>query len=49
MIEEHYFELNGVMATNKWIGNYYESAESLDACRKFFFDIKWPTGYYCEK
>ena len=20
-----------------------------DACRKFFFDMKWPTGYYCEK
>ena len=20
-----------------------------DACRKFSFDMKWPTGYYCEK
>lgn len=22
---------------------------NLDACHKFFFDMKWPSGYYCEK
>lgn len=34
------------MPTSDFIIQYYTN---LDACRKFFFDIKWPTGYYCEK
>lgn len=34
------------MSTSDFIIQYYTY---LDACRKFFFDIKWPTGYYCEK
>lgn len=34
------------MSTSDFIIQYYTN---LDACRKFFFDIKWPTGYYCEK
>lgn len=27
----------------------FNITQNLDACRKFFYDIKWPTGYYCEK
>lgn len=34
------------MSTSDFIIQYYTN---LDACRKFFYDIKWPTGYYCEK
>lgn len=34
------------MSTSDFIVEY---CTNLDACRKFFFDIKWPTGYYCEK
>ena len=34
------------MSTSDFIIQYYTN---LDACRKFFFDIKWPTGYNCEK
>ena len=29
------------MSTSDFIIQYYTN---LDACRKFFFDIKWPTG-----
>lgn len=34
------------LSTSDFIVEYYTN---LDACRKFFFDMKWPTGYYCEK
>lgn len=34
------------ISTTDFIVEYYTN---LDACRKFFFDMKWPTGYYCEK
>ena len=34
------------LSTSDFIVKYYTN---LDACRKFFFDMKWPTGYYCEK
>lgn len=34
------------MLTSDFIIRYYTNPE---ACRKFFFDMKWPTGYYCEK
>ena len=34
------------MSTSDFIIQYYTN---LDACRKFFYDIKWSTGYYCEK
>ena len=34
------------MSTSDFIIQYYTN---LDACRKFFYDIKWPTGYYFEK
>ena len=33
------------LSTSDFIVKYYTN---LDACRKFFFDMKWPTGYYCE-
>lgn len=33
-------------STSDFNVEYYTN---LDACRKFFFDMKWPTGYYCEK
>ena len=29
-----------------FIMTYYAD---LEACKCFFFDMKWPTGYYCEK
>ena len=34
------------LSTSDFIVKYYTN---LDVCRKFFFDMKWPTGYYCEK
>ena len=34
------------MSTSDFIIQYYTN---LDACRKFFYDIKWPTGYYFMK
>ena len=34
------------LSTSEFIIEYYTN---LDACRKFFFDMKWTTGYYFMK
>lgn len=34
------------LSTFDFIVKYYTN---LEACYRFFFDMKWPTGYYCEK
>lgn len=34
------------MTKAEFICEYYTN---IDKCREFFFNAKWPTGYYCEK
>ena len=34
------------MTKAEFICEYYTN---IDKCRDFFFNAKWPTGYYCEK